>query len=74
MPDWRDKAACLTVSPALFFPEKEWSEAHEAKKICGGCESRVHCLRWALENDEDQGIWGGLAEKERRRLKARLKA
>ena len=41
----------------------------EAKKICVGCEVRAECLSYALANDERFGIWGGLSERERRRLK-----
>lgn len=41
----------------------------EAKKICESCEVRSECLQYALENDERFGIWGGLSERERRRLR-----
>ncbi len=41
----------------------------EAKKICTGCEVRAECLAYALAHDERFGIWGGLSERERRRLK-----
>ena len=51
-----------------FFPEKGGS-TREAKKVCMACEVRVECLDYALENDERFGIWGGLSERERRRLK-----
>ena len=33
------------------------------------CEVRSECLEYALKNDERFGIWGGLSERERRRLK-----
>ena len=41
----------------------------DAKKICTGCDVRAECLSYALSNDERFGIWGGLSERERRRLK-----
>lgn len=41
----------------------------EAKKVCLGCEVRAECLEYALGHDERFGIWGGLSERERRRLK-----
>ena len=50
------------------FPEKGGS-TREAKRICLGCEVRDACLEYALANDERFGIWGGLSERERRRLK-----
>ena len=51
-----------------FFPEKGGS-TREAKKVCRSCEVRTECLEYALEHDERFGIWGGLSERERRRLK-----
>ena len=36
-----------------------------------GCEVRSECLEKALANDERFGIWGGLSERERRKLKKR---
>lgn len=52
------------------FPEKGGS-TREAKRVCVGCEVRVECLEYALANDERFGIWGGLSERERRKLKKR---
>ena len=65
---WQEKALCAETDPDAFFPEKGGS-TREAKKVCMGCEVRVECLDYALENDERFGIWGGLSERERRRLK-----
>ena len=39
--------------------------------ICTSCEVRAQCLEYALENDERFGIWGGLSERERRKLRKR---
>ncbi len=65
---WQDRALCAQTDPEAFFPEKGGS-TREAKKICLGCEVRHECLEYALANDERFGIWGGLSERERRRLK-----
>jgi WhiB family transcriptional regulator, redox-sensing transcriptional regulator len=67
-PDWHERALCAQTDPEAFFPEKGGS-TREAKKICTGCEVRSECLSYALANDERFGIWGGLSERERRRLK-----
>jgi WhiB family redox-sensing transcriptional regulator len=56
---WQDQANCLGVDPDLFFPER-------------GASTRVvrgECLEYALVNGEKFGIWGGLSERERRRLR-----
>lgn len=66
--DWQDRALCAQTDPEAFFPEKGGS-TREAKRICAGCEVRAECLEYALAFDERFGIWGGLSERERRRLK-----
>ena len=67
---WQERALCAETDPEAFFPEKGGS-TREAKKICTGCEVKAECLEYALANDERFGIWGGLAERERRRLRRR---
>ncbi len=67
-PNWQDEANCLGVDPDLFFPERGAS-TREAKEVCRGCPVRLDCLEYALVNGEKFGIWGGLSERERRRLR-----
>ena len=68
---WQDRALCAQTDPEAFFPEKGGS-TREAKRICTTCPVRNECLEYALGNDERFGIWGGLSERERRRLKRRV--
>ncbi|MBM7414282.1 WhiB family redox-sensing transcriptional regulator [Rhodococcus sp. PvP016] len=65
---WQERALCAQTDPEAFFPEKGGS-TREAKRICLGCEVKDDCLEYALAHDERFGIWGGLSERERRRLK-----
>ena len=65
---WQEKANCLGVDPDLFFPERGAS-TREAKAVCRGCEVRGDCLEYALAHGEKFGIWGGLSERERRRVR-----
>ena len=65
---WQENANCLGVDPDLFFPERGAS-TREAKSVCRGCEVRVECLEYALAHGEKFGIWGGLSERERRRVR-----
>ena len=65
---WQADALCAQTDPEAFFPEKGGS-TREAKRICDGCEVRSECLDYALANDERFGIWGGLSERERRKLR-----
>ena len=66
----RADALCAQTDPEAFFPEKGGS-TRDAKKICTACEVRGECLEYALSNDERFGIWGGLSERERRKLRKR---
>jgi WhiB family redox-sensing transcriptional regulator len=66
--NWQDGANCLGVDPDLFFPERGAS-TREAKEVCRGCIVREQCLEFALQNGEKFGIWGGLSERERRRIR-----
>ena len=65
---WRLNALCAETDPEAFFPEKGGS-TREAKRVCSGCSVRAECLEFALANDERFGIWGGLSDRERRRLR-----
>jgi len=65
---WQLYANCLGVDPDLFFPERGAS-TKEAKSVCKGCVVRDDCLEYALANGEKFGIWGGLSERERRRIR-----
>jgi WhiB family redox-sensing transcriptional regulator len=65
---WQTDALCAQTDPEAFFPEKGGS-TRDAKKICTTCEVKAQCLDYALANDERFGIWGGLSERERRRLR-----
>lgn len=68
---WQSEALCAQTDPEAFFPEKGGS-TRDAKRICESCDVRAQCLEYALANDERFGIWGGLSERERRRLKKEL--
>jgi WhiB family transcriptional regulator, redox-sensing transcriptional regulator len=67
---WQVDALCAQTDPEAFFPEKGGS-TRDAKKICTTCEVKSECLEYALQNDERFGIWGGLSERERRKLRRR---
>lgn len=79
--DWREHALCRDTDPELFFPVGTTGKAlvaiDKAKQVCGECPVRLSCLDFALETNQDSGIWGGLSEEERRTIRreraARLK-
>lgn len=67
---WQAFGLCAQTDPEAFFPEKGGS-TREAKGVCKNCDVRQECLEYALKHDERYGIWGGLSERERRKLKRR---
>jgi WhiB family redox-sensing transcriptional regulator len=67
--NWRHYARCLGADPEVFYPPSDLDEAaDEAKAICVICPVREPCLEHAIVARERQGVWGGLTERERRRL------
>ena len=61
-------ALCAETAPELFFPETGQSPA-AARKLCAACDVRERCLEYALSNNLQDGIYGGLSPKERARLR-----
>lgn len=71
---WRTQAACRDEDPDLFFPNGESGpaavQAEEAKAICNNsCPVIEQCLSWAMNSGQQQGVWGGMTEKERHNLR-----
>ncbi len=65
---WQDFANCKGADPDLFFPERGAS-TRTAKQICRECSVRTECLEFAIVSSEKFGIWGGLSERERRKIR-----
>jgi WhiB family transcriptional regulator, redox-sensing transcriptional regulator len=66
---WYQLARCRGVDPEVFYPSSEDdADAEEAKRICAICPVREPCLEYALATREKHGVWGGLTERERRRV------
>jgi len=75
---WRDHALCRNTDPELFFPVGTTGQAlvsqDHAKRVCHQCGVQQACLDYALETNQDSGIWGGLTEEERRVIRRRRAA
>lgn len=63
--DWAERARCRDQEPELFFA-RGLAEAKPAIRVCSRCPVRDECLDYALENEIDHGVWGGLTERQRR--------
>jgi len=69
-PPFVAEALCAQTDPELFFPEQGESSA-TARSICKACPARQECLLWAIQNNENHGVWGGYTPRARRRIKQR---
>ncbi len=70
---WRDHARCRDTDPELFFPVGTTGNAvlaiDYAKRVCAECAVIQECLEFALDTNQDSGIWGGHSEEERRAIR-----
>lgn len=76
--EWRRGAACRDTDPDLFFPVGTTGPAIEqiesAKAVCRSCPAQTQCLEYAIDTNQDSGIWGGTSEDERRQIRKRQQA
>lgn len=70
---WRQHAICRDTDPDLFFPVGTTGQAliqiDRAREVCNQCPVKRDCLEFALETNQDSGIWGGMSEEERRAMR-----
>lgn len=65
---WRERRACADVPPSVFFPDSGGTyHGDRAKRICAACPVQPDCLKFAVDNAERTGIWGGMDRRERLR-------
>ncbi len=70
---WRIDALCRDSNPELFFPIGSTGRAvgqiEKAQEVCLVCPAREACLEYALETNQDSGVWGGSTAEYRRDLR-----
>lgn len=75
---WQADAACRQLPTELFFPvghgPKAQAQAGLAKGVCHACVVKAECLDYAMAANMPYGVFGGLAENERRELRRRLRS
>ena len=70
--EWQYEGECNNHDPEIFFlpygarMSDKRKRIQEAKKICGTCVVVEKCLTFAIETEQEFGVWGGLSEEERR--------
>ena len=63
---WTGRAWCRTMEPDALFVEGKAQQ--RAKRICRNCDVVVECLAEALDERIEFGVWGGMTERERRKM------
>ncbi len=73
--DWQIRAACRGPQSEIFFPPDGFERKADklqreaaAKAICRTCPVKRPCLDYAVAMKDQNGIWGGLNEAERKSL------
>ncbi len=65
---WMEEGLCLQIGdPESYFPEQGGS-TRPSKRVCGMCDVKSECLEYALRNRERFGVWGGVSERDRRKM------
>lgn len=57
--DWQEEAKCRETDPDAFFPDTIYL-AREAIRVCQRCPVADQCLQMAIDNEETNGVWGGV--------------
>lgn len=69
---WNTMGACAGKDTEAFFPEVGQT-ANDARKFCARCDVREECLKYALDHNEDFGVWGGKTAFERKEMRRESK-
>jgi len=69
---WMEQAHCKDRTDIEFFPELG-SNGTQAKKFCRPCPVKSECLQYAIDNNLNDGVWGGMSAIERRTLKRKAR-
>jgi hypothetical protein len=73
--DWRAKAICRGADNDAWFPHPTNALAvHHAKQACFTCPVMFLCAQHALTRRIAEGVWGGLAEKQRNSINSQHRA
>lgn len=66
---WQNQRACKGKNLKVFFPDSGEGDEQAQKAVCNTCVVKRPCLEYALVNNtDDEGVWGGLNQQERRAL------
>lgn len=69
---WQAEGACFETDDLDIFFSSKVEQKKQAKRLCGMCKVRLTCLRYAISNNIEDGIWGGLEPLERGKIRGFL--
>lgn len=76
VPNFPEAQCADMANPDLFFPETR-EEMNDVlpmlRKTCSLCIHQADCLKFALDEGIEDGIWGGMTPAERKRIQPRRK-
>lgn len=71
---WQTEARCADIAdPDRFFPDRGGSMA-APRAVCSKCSVREACLQYAIDEEIEFGVWGGMSTPQRRRYAVQLQA
>ena len=65
--EWMERAQCKRQGTKFFFPDTGGLKTSH-HQFCDPCPVRVECLDYAIDNQVNYGVWGGLTISEIRFL------
>ena len=71
--EWMSRARCRGTDPDTYFPSGSLG-VDAALRVCKECPVRTECVEYAMAHKIYIGIWGGLSERQRRRLRRQRRA
>lgn len=71
-PDFPQAVCAKSYDPDLWFPETNAqlkADIKVIKLLCASCPHRIECAQFAIDEDIQEGVWGGLTPRERTALR-----
>lgn len=68
-----EQGACVSAQhPDWWYPERGRDDTAKAKTVCSGCPVKAMCASYALDHEDESGVWGGMSDEDRVQVRARL--
>jgi WhiB family redox-sensing transcriptional regulator len=67
--DWFDRAKCRGMDTDAFYPHRGEAIPADVAAACARCPVAADCLEWAVTWPEHHGVWGGVGERTRIRMR-----